>query len=336
MPVRIGMNGFGRIGRYMARILAGSKTAELVVVNARASNHDLAHLLKYDSVHGIFPGSVQANEEGFLLDGKQVAVTRQGPGEWKWSDRQVDIVLETTGKFNDRASCEKHLSCGARKVLVSAPAKQPDLTVVMGVNDNLYDPEKHRIVSNASCTTNCLAPVCHVLHDRFGIEHGMMTTIHSYTMSQRILDGSHKDLRRARAAAMSMIPTTTGAAKAVFEVIPELSGRLFGMAIRVPTPNVSLVDLVVRLEKPTDKKGLNETLKAAAAGELAGVTDYTELPLVSVDFIGSTFGGVVDGSCTEVIGGNMAKLIVWYDNEAGFCWQLTRLIDLVAGSLPSR
>lgn len=325
MAIKIGINGFGRIGRYMARLLAGNPDYELVVVNARSKNEDLAHLLKYDSVHGTFSGEVQANDKGFLLNGKQVHTTSKPAGEWVWGDFHVDLLLETTGKFRDRESCEKHLACGAKKVLISAPGKDPDATIVVGVNDSDLKPE-HKIISNASCTTNCLAPAAKVVHDHFGMHHGIMTTIHSYTMSQRILDGSHKDLRRARAAAMSMIPTSTGAAKAVTEVIPDLAGKLDGMAVRVPTPNVSLVDLVAELKTETTAEEVNKALKKAAEGEMNGPLGYTEEPLVSVDFNGSMHGGVVDALTTTVLDKTLLKLIVWYDNEAGFSNQLLRLI----------
>ncbi|MGE4552940.1 MAG: type I glyceraldehyde-3-phosphate dehydrogenase [Desulfovibrionaceae bacterium] len=324
MAVKIGINGFGRIGRYLTRLLAGESGLELVAVNARASNKDLAHLLKYDSVHGRFPG-VEANDQGFTLDGKQVLVTRDAPGEWKWGEMGCEVVVESTGKFTDRASCEKHLACGAKRVVVSAPAKDPDATIVIGVNDADLNAGQ-KIVSNASCTTNCLAPVAKVLHDNFGIKHGIMTTVHSYTMSQRILDGSHKDIRRARACAVNMVPTTTGAAKAVSLVIPALKGKLDGMAIRVPTPNVSLVDLVCELETSTTAEAVNAVLKAAANESMG----YTEEPLVSTDFMGSTFGGVVDSQLTRVMGDTQVKCIIWYDNEAGFTNQLLRLVRKVA------
>ncbi|AMK11902.1 type I glyceraldehyde-3-phosphate dehydrogenase [Pseudodesulfovibrio indicus] len=324
MATKIGLNGFGRIGRYLARLLAEEKGLELVAVNARASNEDLAHLLKYDSVHGRFP-DVQPSEDGFVMAGKPVKVTRNAPGEWTWGDLGCDIVIESTGKFTDRESCEKHLACGAKKVIISAPGKNADATIVVGVNDGDLKAE-HKIISNASCTTNCLAPVAKVINDTFGIKHGIMTTVHSYTMSQRILDGSHKDMRRARACAVNMVPTTTGAAKAVGLVIPELNGILDGMAIRVPTPNVSLVDLVCELKKETTPEEVNAALKAAANDSLG----YTDEPLVSVDFMGSTFGGVVDSSLTRVMGGTQLKVIVWYDNEAGFTNQLLRLTKKVA------
>ncbi|MFP4071332.1 MAG: type I glyceraldehyde-3-phosphate dehydrogenase [Desulfovibrionales bacterium] len=333
MAVRIGINGFGRIGKYMARLLADEPDMELVVVNARADNPTLAHLMKYDSVHGRFNGTVQPNEEGVVVNGSQVHVTRKPAGEWVWDDFNVDILLETTGKFRDRESCDKHLAAGVKKVLISAPGKDPDVTVVMGVNDNDYDPSAHSIVSNASCTTNCLAPAAKVIHEMFGIRHGLMTTVHSYTMSQRILDGSHKDLRRGRAAALSMIPTTTGAAKAVTQVIPALEGKLDGMAVRVPTPNVSLVDLVVELEKPVSAEEVNAALKTASEGELKGILGFSMEPLVSVDHLGNSYGGVVDGLTTTVMNGTMLKLIIWYDNESGFSHQLLRLTRKVAATL---
>ncbi len=332
MAIKVGMNGFGRIGRYMARLLLGNRDMELVAVNARADNKQLAHLLKYDSVHGTLHQEVNPTDQGFEAAGRKIQVTRKAPGEWIWGDLGVDMVLETTGKFTDRESCQKHLSCGAGKVLISAPGKSPDITIVMGVNDSSLRPE-HRIVSNASCTTNCLAPAAKVIFDSFGFKHGLMTTIHSYTMSQRILDGTHKDIRRARAAAMSMIPTTTGAARAVTQVIPELEGKLDGMAVRVPTPNVSLVDLVAEVEKPTSVQEVNKVLKQASQGAMNGPLGYTEEPLVSVDFNGSIHGGVVDGLTTAVMDKTMVKLIIWYDNEAGFCNQLLRLMKKVKETL---
>ncbi len=332
MATKVGLNGFGRIGRCVARLLADDQELELVVLNARADNQTLAHLFKYDSVHGIFSKTVKANDKGIILNEKQVHVTRKEPGEWIWGDLGVDIVLETTGKFKDRESCHKHIQSGAKKVLISAPAKQPDITVVMGVNDEQLEPE-HSIISNASCTTNCLAPAAWVLNKEFGIERGLMNTVHSYTMNQRILDGSHKDLRRARAAAMSMIPTSTGAAKTVTEVIPELKGKLDGMAIRVPTPNVSLVDLTVNLAREVKAEEINQAFKVASEGDLKGILGYSEEPLVSIDYVGSSYGGVVDSMTTSVIDKKMAKMIIWYDNEAGFANQLLRLTKKVANFL---
>jgi glyceraldehyde 3-phosphate dehydrogenase len=327
MAIRIGINGFGRIGRYLIRLLAGDPEVSVVAVNARADNPQMAHLLKYDSVHGRFPGVIEATPDGFTVCGKPVKVTRNGAGEWVWGDLGCDLVVESTGKFNDRESCEKHLARGAKTVVISAPAKGEDITIVMGVNQHQLKPG-HRIISNASCTTNCLAPVVKVLHETYGMKHGIMTTIHSYTMSQRVLDGSHKDWRRGRACAVSMIPTTTGAARAVTKVIPELAGRLDGMSIRVPTPNVSLVDLTAELERPTDTAAMLATLKAAANEHMG----YTDEPLVSVDFMGDTHGGVVDAGASQVLDGTLAKVLIWYDNEAGFTNQLLRLIKL-AGSM---
>ena len=333
MPVRIGLNGFGRIGRYLLRLLADDPDLSIVAVNARADNPSLAHLFRYDSVHRTFDGTVEPNDVGFLVNGKQVEVTRKGTGEWIWRELGVDMVVETTGTLKDGASLAKHIERGAKKSIISAPGSNVDITVVMGVNHQNYKPDTHHVVSNASCTTNCLAPPVKVLHEQFGIRHGMMTTVHSYTMSQRILDGSHKDWRRARAAAVSMVPTTTGAAKALALVIPELRGKLDGMAIRVPTPNVSLVDLTCELERDTSIEEINAALKAVAEGPMRGYMGYTEEPLVSCDFIGSVCGGVVDAACTNVINRRMLKLIVWYDNEAGFTNQLARLLRMMGKGL---
>lgn len=332
MGVRIGLNGFGRIGRYIARLLAGNEDLELVAVNARSDHESLAHLLKYDSVHGTFSGQVEANEQGFILQGKQVRVSSQPAGKWNWDELGIDILLESTGKFTDRKSCLQHLQCGAKRVLITAPGKDPDLTVVMGVNDHELSPG-HKIISNASCTTNCLAPTAKVVQESFGLQRGVMTTVHSYTMNQRILDGSHKDLRRARAACMSMLPTSTGAARSVTEVIPELKGKLEGMSIRVPTPNVSIVDLTADIARPTSVKELNQAFQNACQGELKDILDYREEPLVSVDYLGSTYGGIVDALSTTVIDGTLIKLIVWYDNESGFSNQLLRLSRKVASML---
>ena len=333
MPVKIGLNGFGRIGRYLLRLLANDPEIRISVVNARADNGSLAHLFKYDSVHRTFPGTVEANDAGFLVNGEQVTVTRDPMGQWRWGELGVDMVVESTGTLKDGPGLQKHIDCGAKKSIISAPGSNVDITIVMGVNHENYVPASHHIISNASCTTNCLAPPVKILHQTFGIRHGLMTTIHSYTMSQRILDGSHKDLRRARAAAISMIPTTTGAAKAIALVIPELRGRLDGMAIRVPTPNVSMVDLTCELERDTSAEEVNAVLKEAANGIMKGYMGYTEEPLVSCDFIGSTFGGVVDAACTHVVNRRMLKLVIWYDNEAGFTNQLARLLRMMAKGL---
>lgn len=330
MSINIGINGFGRIGRYLVRLLANENTLRIVAINARADNKSLAHLFKYDSSHGTFDGTVSYDDNGLIINGRHIAVTRAKAGEWPWKECGVSLAVETTGTIKDRNAAALHLTCGAKKVVVSAPCKDADLTVVMGVNHGNYDPAQHAILSAASCTTNCLAPVAKVIYESFGVRHGLMTTIHSYTMSQRILDGSHKDLRRARAACISMIPTTTGAAKATGLVIPGLKGKIDGLAVRVPTPNVSLVDFTCETEKPCDTAALNNALKAAASGPMQGAMGYCDEPLVSVDFKGSTFGGVVDAISTMVIDGHMAKVIVWYDNEAGFTNQLVRLIRLVS------
>ena len=333
MAVRIGINGFGRIGRFLTRIMAAEEAVELAMINARADNESLAHLLKYDSIHGVYPGEVVGTEDGIAIDGKEVKVTRCDIGAWEWGKNGVDVVVETTGRVPDRAGLAQHMDCGAKKVVIGAPGKDVDLTVVMGVNDQLYDPAKHDVVSNASCTTNCMAPAVKVINDCFGIKHGQMTTVHSYTMNQRILDGSHKDIRRARAAAMSIIPTSTGAAKAVTMVIPELAGKLDGMSMRVPTPNVSLVDLTCELEKPTTPEEVNAALKAAADGPMKGNMGYTEVPLVSIDYTSSSFGGIVDGLLTRVMGTTQLKTIIWYDNEGGYANQLLRFIKKIASSL---
>jgi glyceraldehyde 3-phosphate dehydrogenase len=329
MAVKVGINGFGRIGRLAARILgSGHKDLELVALNSRADSFQLAHLLKYDSVHRTFAGSVEHDDDSLTIEGRRVQITRvSNPADIPWKDLGVDIVLETTGKFTKREGSQGHIDAGAKKVAIGAPGKGADGTFVMGVNHQDYDPAKHHIVSNASCTTNCLAPVAKVLNDSFGFEHGLMTTIHSYTMSQRILDGSHKDIRRARAAAMSIIPTTTGAARAVTEVIPALKGKLDGMAIRVPTPNVSVVDLVCRLGRDVNAQEVNAALKEASLGLMKDVLAVTDVPLVSVDYTSSSYSSVVDAPLTQVMGGRMVKILTWYVNEMGFTH---RLIDLAA------
>lgn len=329
MAVKIGINGFGRIGRYLVRLLAADENLVIAAINARADNASLAHLFKYDSIHGTFGGTVTHDDNGLIINGRPIAVTRNRIGEWQWKDLGVTLAVETSGAIKDRAGLAQHMSCGARKVVNSAPCKDADLTVVMGVNHDMYEASRHDVLSAASCTTNCLAPVAKVLHDTFGIRHGLMTTVHSYTMSQRILDGSHKDLRRARAACVSMIPTSTGAAKATALVIPALAGKLDGMAVRVPTPNVSLVDLTCSLEKPCDVTTINAAIKAASQGPLKSILGYSDEPLVSVDYQGSIYGGVVDSMSTMVVD-NLAKLIIWYDNESGFTNQLVRLLRMVA------
>jgi glyceraldehyde 3-phosphate dehydrogenase len=291
----------------------------------------LAHLLKYDSVHGVFPGTVQAKDQSLIVNGKEIRVlASKDPSALPWKDLRVEVAVESTGRFTDRASAAKHLDAGARTVVISAPANDEDITIVLGVNETRYDPAKHRVISNASCTTNCLAPVAKVLLQNFGIRHGFMTTIHSYTNDQQILDLPHKDLRRARAAGMSMIPTSTGAAKAVGLVLPELKGKIHGVAIRVPTPNVSLVDLVAEMEKPVTAEAVNGALKRAAEGELKGILGYTDEPLVSVDFNGNPLSSIVDGASTSVVDGTMLKVLAWYDNEWGYSCRVRDLVKYIA------
>lgn len=333
MATKLGINGFGRIGRYLVRLVEDCPDLEIAIINARAENADLAHLLTYDSVHGKFPGEVSYDEKGLIVNGKSIPVTRKGIGEWEWGSYGVDIAVETTGKVKDRDGLAQHIACGAKKAVNSAPAKNADVTIVMGVNHKEYNASAHQVISAASCTTNCLAPATKVINDKFGIKSALMTTIHAYTMSQRILDGSDKDLRRGRAAAMSLIPTSTGAARAIGLVIPELKGKIDGMAVRVPTPDGSMVDVVYELKSETTAEEVNAALKAAAAGPMKGSLGYTEVPLVSIDYIGDTHGGVVDALCTNVIDGNLLKLIIWYDNEAGFTNQLVRLLVMVGKSL---
>ena len=327
MAIRLGINGFGRIGRTVLRYAVKEKGIDIVAINDLTDAKTLAHLLKYDSVHGIFPGKVEYNENELIINGKPIKIMAvRNPEELPWKKEKVDIVLESTGLFTARAKAELHLKAGAKKVIISAPATDEDITVVMGVNHHLYDSKKHNIISNASCTTNCLAPVAKVLQDSFGIEKGLVTTVHSYTNDQNILDLPHKDLRRARAAAMSMIPTSTGAAKAVALVLPELKGKMDGMAIRVPTPNVSVVDLVATLKKKTDAEKVNAALKKASKGALKGILGFSEEPLVSIDFNGNPLSSIVDAGCTKVLDGNMVKVLSWYDNESGFS---KRVIDLI-------
>ncbi|TSK08840.1 MAG: type I glyceraldehyde-3-phosphate dehydrogenase [Geobacter sp.] len=330
MALRVAINGFGRIGRCVLRAAAGTQEFEFVAINDLTDAKTLAHLLKYDSVHGKFPGEVSVDGDTIVVNGKAIKVLAvRNPAELPWKDMGIDIVLESTGLFTAREKAAQHLTAGAKKVIISAPATDPDLTVVLGVNDKEYDKNKHHIVSNASCTTNCLAPVAKVLQDSFGIERGLVTTVHSYTNDQNILDLPHKDLRRARAAALSMIPTTTGAAKAVSLVLPALKGKLDGMAIRVPTPNVSVVDLVATLSKTTDAQQVNAALKAAADGPLKGILGFCEEPLVSTDFNGNPLSSIVDASCTKVIDGTMVKVISWYDNEMGFSSRVVGLMRIM-------
>lgn len=327
MPAKVAINGFGRIGRNVMRIARQSEAFEVVAINDLTDATTLAHLFKYDSVHGIFPGQVETDGNNLLIDGKKITILSQrDPSQLPWKDLAVDIVIESTGLFSTRDQASQHLTAGAKKVLISAPGKDADLTVCKGINESSYIPERHQIISNASCTTNCLAPVAKVLLESFGIVRGLMTTIHSYTNDQKILDLPHKDMRRARAAALSMIPTTTGAAKATALVLPELKNKLDGMAIRVPTPNVSLVDLVVETEKKTSIEEVNAAFKSAADGELKGILDYSDLPLVSTDFNGSPASSTLDALTTNVNGGSMVKVLAWYDNEWGYS---NRVFDMV-------
>jgi glyceraldehyde 3-phosphate dehydrogenase len=326
MAVRVGINGFGRIGRNFFRAAYKDPSLEIVAVNDITDAKTLAHLLKYDSIHGRFGEAVSVKENAIVVAGKEIQVLAcKDAAELPWGKLGVEIVIESTGKYTDREGAGKHLSAGAKRVLISAPAKGEDATFVMGVNEKTYDPAKHRIISNASCTTNCLAPVAKVLLDTFGIERGLMTTIHAYTNDQRILDLPHKDLRRARAAGMSMIPTTTGAAKAVSLVIPELKGKLDGMAIRVPTPNVSVVDLTVELTRAATAEEINAAMKKASEGPLSGILQYVDEPLVSIDFNHDACSSAFDAALTKVIAGKMAKVLAWYDNEWGYS---CRLVDL--------
>ncbi len=331
MALRVAINGFGRIGRSVLRAVYKEKGIEVVAINDLTDAKTLAHLLKYDSVHGIFPGKVEVGTNEIIINGKPIKIiAERNPEQLPWRQEKIDVVLESTGLFTAREKAELHLKAGAKKVVISAPATNEDITIVMGVNHTAYDPKKHHIISNASCTTNCLAPVAKVLHETFGIEKGLVTTVHSYTNDQQILDLPHKDLRRARAAAMSMIPTTTGAAKAVSLVLPELKGKLDGMAIRVPTPNVSVVDLVATLKKKTDAEKVNAALKKASKGALKGILGFSEEPLVSIDFNGCNLSSVVDASCTKVLDGNMVKVLSWYDNETGFSCRVVDLMKLIA------
>ncbi len=327
MSIKVAINGFGRIGRNVMRIAATTPGLEVVAINDLTDAKTLGHLFKYDSVHGTFAGDVAVDGDKLVINGKPIKIlSERNPAALPWKELGVEIAIEATGIFTDHDKAAMHITAGAKRVVISAPGKYADITVCMGINEQDYDPAAHKIISNASCTTNCLAPVAKVLMQNFGIVRGMMTTIHAYTNDQNILDLPHKDLRRARAAGMSMIPTTTGAAKAVSLVLPELKGKLDGMAVRVPTPNVSLVDLVVETEKPTSIAEINAAMKAAAEGEMKGVLDYCELPLVSRDFNGSPASSTFDSLTTNVIGGTMVKVLTWYDNEWGYS---NRVFDLV-------
>ena len=325
MAVKVGINGFGRIGRLAFRAMR-DKDIEVVGINDLVDASTLAHLLKYDSVHGRYPDPVEADGDTLVVGGTRIPVTAErDPAALPWKERGAAVVLESTGLFTKRDGAEKHLEAGAERVIISAPATDPDLTVVLGVNDDQYDPGKHRIVSNASCTTNCLAPVAKVLHETFGVERGLMVTVHAYTADQSLVDAPHKDLRRARAGALSMIPTSTGAARAIGLVMPELQGKLDGYAMRVPTPDVSVVDLSVQLAKDADADAVNEAVRKAAEGPLQGILAYCEEPLVSADFVGDTHSSIFDALSTKVIDGRFAKVLSWYDNEMGYA---TRCADL--------
>jgi glyceraldehyde 3-phosphate dehydrogenase len=334
MPVKVGINGFGRIGRNLFRAALDHQGIDIVAVNDITDPKTLAHLLKYDSVFGIFAAEVGHADDCIIVNGKSIRVFKtKDPAELDWSSLGAEIVVESTGLFTKAEDAKKHLKGTVKKVIITAPAKGEDITIVLGVNEHTYDPAKHHIISNASCTTNCLAPAAKVLHDNFKILKGSMTTIHAYTNDQRILDLPHKDLRRARAAALSMIPTTTGAAKAIGLVIPDLKGKLDGYAMRVPTPDVSVVDLVVLVEKPTSTEGVNAALKSAAEGPMKGILQFVEEELVSKDFTGNPHSSMVDAGFTKVIDGNLVKVVAWYDNEWGYSCRVRDLIGFVAKSL---
>jgi glyceraldehyde 3-phosphate dehydrogenase len=334
MTIQVGINGFGRIGRNLLRAALGDPEINFVAVNDLTDPKTLAHLLKYDSVHGRFEGEVEAGDGEIVVNGKAIKVlSERDPANLPWEELGVEVVIESTGIFTKRPGAEKHLKAGAKKVIISAPATDEDITIVLGVNDDKYDPARHHIISNASCTTNCLAPVAKVLHEKFKINHGLMTTTHAYTNDQKILDLPHSDLRRARAAAVSMIPTSTGAAKAVSLVLPELKGRLDGMAIRVPTQDVSVVDLVAEVDSEVTAEEVNTALREAAEGPLKGILEYTEEPLVSVDFLGNPASSTVDALSTKVIGTKMVKVLSWYDNEWGFSCRMVDMIKKVGAAL---
>ncbi|RUM40624.1 MAG: type I glyceraldehyde-3-phosphate dehydrogenase [Desulfurobacterium sp.] len=331
MALRVAINGYGRIGRCFHRARLNDQDIEIVAINDLTDVKTLAHLFKYDSVHGKLEVDVDVDGDELIIGGKRIKVfSEPDPEKLPWEKLGVDIVLESTGRFRDREGASKHLKAGAKRVVISAPAKEPDITIVVGVNHNEYDPSKHFIVSNASCTTNCLAPVAKVLLENFGIESGFLTTVHAYTADQRLLDAPHKDLRRARAAALSMVPTSTGAAKAVGLVIPELKGKFNGISIRVPTPDVSLIDFVCVVKKNVTVEKVNEALRKAAEGELKEILEYTEEELVSIDYTGNPHSAIVDGKSTDVINGNLVKVLAWYDNEWGYSVRLGDLMKHMA------
>lgn len=331
MAVKVGINGFGRIGRNVFRASLNNPEVEVVAVNDLTDANMLAHLLQYDTVHGKLDAKVEVSGTDLVVNGKTIKVlSERDPAQLGWGDLGIDVVVESTGRFTNREDAAKHLQAGAKKVVISAPAKGEDITIVMGVNNDKYDPANHNVISNASCTTNCLAPVAKVLNDKFGVKRGMMTTVHSYTNDQQILDLPHKDYRRARAAAENIIPTTTGAAQAVALVLPELKGKLTGMAMRVPTPNVSIVDFVAELNKDVTLDEVNQALQAAAHGELEGVLGFSDEPLVSRDYNGNKLSSIVDGLSTMVIEGNLVKVISWYDNETGYSNRVVDLVNFIA------
>jgi len=330
MVSKVAINGFGRIGRNAFRAALGDRELEFVAVNDITDAKTLAHLLKYDSIHGALKAEVRAKDDAIVVNGREVKVFAQkDPAALPWKELGVEVVIESTGRFTDRAGAIKHLEAGAKKVIISAPAKDPDITIVLGVNEKMYDPARHAIISNASCTTNCLAPVAKVIMENFGIRHGFMTTIHAYTNDQQILDLPHKDLRRARAAGLSQIPTSTGAAKAVGLVLPALQGKMHGIAIRVPTANVSLVDLVVETERVVTAEEVNAALRKAADKELKGILGFCEEPLVSVDFNGNPLSSIVDGLSTSVVDGTLVKILSWYDNEWGYSCRIRDLVKFI-------
>ncbi|KWW20795.1 glyceraldehyde-3-phosphate dehydrogenase [Peribacillus simplex] len=331
MAVKVGINGFGRIGRNVFRAALNNPEVEIVAINDLTDANMLAHLLQYDTIHGSLNEKVAVDGDFLVVDGHKVKVlAERDPAQLGWGDLGVEVVVESTGRFTKRSDAAKHLEAGAKKVIISAPASDEDITIVMGVNEEKYDAANHHVISNASCTTNCLAPFAKVLHEQFGIKRGMMTTVHSYTNDQQILDLPHKDYRRARAAAENIIPTTTGAAKAVALVLPELKGKLNGMAMRVPTPNVSVVDLVAELEKDVTAEEVNAAFKKASEGDLKGILEYSELPLVSTDYNGNPSSSTIDALSTMVMEGNMVKVLSWYDNETGYSNRVVDLIDYLA------
>ncbi len=337
MAGKVAINGFGRIGRmtFRAALLNDKVDLNVVAINDLTSPDQLAHLFKYDSVMGIYPGEVEATADSIIIDGRPIRVfAEKDPANLPWKELGVDVVIESTGFFTEADKAKKHLEAGAKKVIISAPAKGEDITLALGINADQYDPAKHHIISNASCTTNCLAPIAKVLQDNFGLVNGLMTTIHSYTGDQCLLDAPHKDLRRARAAALSMVPTSTGAAKAIGLVLPELKGKLNGFAVRVPTPDVSLVDLTFNTDKPVTVEAINAAFKKASEGPLKDILQYCDVPLVSTDFIGNPHSSVFDPALTQVIGDKLAKVVGWYDNEWGYSNRLAEVTQMVAEKLP--